>query len=350
MNGKLILLAALAIPAALSAQVVASDNFSYTGALTANGWTAHSGGGNKVIMANGSTARLEQGSGSGEDINIAFPAFGATDVIYASFTFNVPSGGQVVTSATGSYWAHVKTSGTFYHARVGFLTPTSGGDFILAISDTSDMTAGVSWPTELSFDTDYSVVVSWDAGTGENKLWLNPWAEASPSLSVTGAFTGDLIEGFALRQASNHTGFIDVDNVVVGHTFADVFCASPNSIVKMATPDCATASLDVTGSPLAGGTILATVSGGTIPVVIVSTVPVNIPLLPFFGCDCIFVPNLDVFAVGGAALSLPVGLPAGLQFFMQGVDVTVTPGAASPCDLGGGLYVGVTDAACVITG
>ena len=52
-----------------SAQVVASDDFSYTGALTSNGWFAHSGAGNKVVMADGSVATLAappwDGPGSG---------------------------------------------------------------------------------------------------------------------------------------------------------------------------------------------------------------------------------------------------------------------------------------------
>ena len=69
--------------------VLTSDTFSYTGALTANGWAAHSGAGNKVIMADGSVATLDQSGGSGEDVNKSFFPRGATDKIYAGFDVNV---------------------------------------------------------------------------------------------------------------------------------------------------------------------------------------------------------------------------------------------------------------------
>ncbi|MEZ6036183.1 MAG: hypothetical protein R3F29_01795 [Planctomycetota bacterium] len=351
MNGKLILVAALAIPAALSAQVVASDNFSYVGDLTANGWTAHSGAGAKVIQANGSTARLDHSGGSGEDVNLAFAAFGATDVIYASFTLNVPSGNPVNPDSQGTYFIHFKDSGSAFRARTGVLSPAATGDFGLAINaDSSNLGAGAIWPVDLAFDTDYTVVISWDAATDESKMWVNPFAETSPSVSHMGTLTGTLIESFCLRQSNDHTGFVDIDNVVVGHAFADVFCASPNSIVKLATPECAVATLDVTGSALAGGVISATVNGGTVPVVVLSTTNVNLPLLPFFGCDCLVVPSLDAIGVGTYAIGLPATLPAGVQLFIQGVDLTATSGTASPCDFGAGLWLGLTDAACVVTG
>ena len=38
------------------AQVLASDDFSTPGALTTNGWTAHSGAGNKLINSDGNVA------------------------------------------------------------------------------------------------------------------------------------------------------------------------------------------------------------------------------------------------------------------------------------------------------
>ncbi|HEX5052430.1 MAG TPA: hypothetical protein VFZ65_11700 [Planctomycetota bacterium] len=342
---------ALLLTGAASAQVVASDNFSYVGALTANGWTAHSGAGNKVIMSNGSYATLDQSAGSGEDVNLAFPAFGAADTIYASFTLNVPSGNPVNPDGEGTYFVHFKDTGSLFRARTGVLSPAAGGDFQLAINaDNANLGAGAQWPVDLVFDTNYTVVIDWNAATGESHLWLNPYAETSPSIAHTGAATGTIIEQFALRQSNDHTGFIHIDDVVVGHTFADVLCASPNSISVLDTPDCATATFEVTGSPVAGSTVTATLNGATIPLVIASGATINLSLLPVFACDCVLVPAPDVIAVGTSLpIAIPPALPAGVRLFLQGADLTATNTAASPCSVTG-LFLGLTDAVCIVTG
>lgn len=205
-----------------TAQVVASDDFSYTGALTSNGWVAHSGAGNKVVQAAAGVATLSQGAGSGEDVSLTFPAFGATDTIYASFVLNIPSGNPVNPGTSGTYFAHFKNNGTFFHGRVGALTASAGGDFRLAVSDSSNLSTGASWTSDSAFDTDYKIVVSWNAATAECRLWVDPLDFTSPSVSTFGTFTGDLMEGFALRQASDYTGLQRFDDVVVGRSFADV--------------------------------------------------------------------------------------------------------------------------------
>jgi len=237
MKTPLILAGALALASTASAQVLASDDFAYTGALTANGWTAHSGAGNKVINANGMFAVLEHGSGSGEDINIAFPALTAADDVYASFTLNVPSGNPVNPDGNGTYFAHFKDASFGFRGRFGVLSPAAAGDFQLAINaDSSGLGAGAQWASDLNFDTNYTVVISYDAATGESKLWVDPANAASTSVSHTGA-TGTLIESFALRQASDHTGFVNIDDVVVGNTFDDVVGGSqPTQSVPASSP------------------------------------------------------------------------------------------------------------------
>ncbi len=213
---------------AASAQVVASDDFSYTGALTSNGWIAHSGAGAKVVMADGSVATLDQSGGSGEDVNIPFAPFGATDTIYASFDLVLPSGNPVNPDGSGLYFAHFKDSGFGFRARTGVLSPAGGGDYVLAVNgDNSDLGSGASWPTDLSFDTSYKVVISWNAGTGEGRLWVDPTAMGDASVAHVGAATGDLIESFALRQSNDYTGFMQVDNVIVGSSFDDVLPPPP---------------------------------------------------------------------------------------------------------------------------
>jgi len=350
MKNSVTLLASIALLAgAASAQVVASDNFSYTGLLTANGWTNHSGTG-FFLTADGSVVELQHGSGSREDANLAFPALGATDTVYGSFTMNVPSTNPVNPDGDGTYFVHFKDTGNTFRGRVGVLSPAALGDFQLAINaDSSNIGAGVAWPSDLAFDTDYAVVFNWNAATGESKLWLNPYGAASPSISHTGAFTGTIIEQFALRQSSDHTGSILVDDVVVGLTFADVMCASPNSISRMTTPGCAVATIDVTGTPLPGSDVTVAITGGTIPLVVASFTSLGIDLTPFLGCDCVLVPNLDVQSLGPVLVIPVTGLPIGVPVYVQGADVTGTSGPSSPCDIGG-LFLGLTDAFCFIPG
>ena len=50
---------------------------------------------------------------------------------------------------------------------------------------------------------------------------------SSASISHAGTSTGALIAGFALRQSGEYTGLIDIDNVVVGKSFLDVFQGAP---------------------------------------------------------------------------------------------------------------------------
>ncbi len=212
------------------AQILASDDFDFTGAATDNGWSAHSGGGNRVIMSNGMFATLDQQGGSGEDINLPFSLVqGDTETTYASFAFRIPSGNPLGVDnpdANGLYFAHLKDSGFSFRARTGIVQPTGGGDFGLAIhGSSSGLGGGTTWGSDLSFDTWYTVVISWDASTGEGKLWVDPANETSTSVSHIGTSTGNEIEQFALRQSNDWTGLIDIDTVRAGKNFCDVLPA-----------------------------------------------------------------------------------------------------------------------------
>ena len=343
--------ATLLLSSFASAQILASDNFSYTGQLNANGWGSHSGTG-FFVNANGSVATLQHGSGSREDVNLPFTALTATDVVFASFTMNVPSGNPVNPDAEGTYFVHFKDTGSAFRGRVGVLSPAAGGDFRLAVhADSANLGAGTAWPVELSFDTNYTVVFSWDAATGTSQLWLNPFNATAPSISHTGTVTGTLISQFALRQSNDHTGSVLIDDVVVGRSFNDAFCASPNSIPQLDTPDCSVATFSVTGSPLAGNQVNVTLTGASVPAIVLSTLNVDLPLLPLLACDCVLVPSPDITAfVSTLTLTVPATLPPSTRVFIQGGDLTSLPGAASPCDPGIGLFFGLTDAFCIVTG
>ncbi len=215
-------------------QVLTSDNFNYIGALTDNGWTAHSGAGNKVIMADGAIATLEQSGGSGEDVNRSFAPLGGTDRIWAGFDLLVDTADLSILDANGNYFAHFKNDAFAFRGRTGVVQPPAGRGFGLAINaDSSALGAGATWPSDLMFDTWYRVVISWDAGSGESELWLNPTVETDPSITHTGGNSGDLIEAFALRQSNDYTGFQRIDNVFAGRTFRDVVVPEPASLMLL---------------------------------------------------------------------------------------------------------------------
>lgn len=218
----------LALSVTALGQVFGFDNFDYNGALTDNSWSAHSGAGNKVIMANGTFATLEQSSGSGEDVNKSFGPRGAADRTFAAFDVKVDTADLSLLDGNGNYFAHFKDAAFAFRGRTGVVQPPAGRDWGLAINaDNANLGAGAIWPSDLMFDTWYRVVTSWDAGSGEAELWLDPTDETDPSITHTGSNSGDLIEGFALRQSNDYTGFQGIDGFVVGGSFADVLHPVP---------------------------------------------------------------------------------------------------------------------------
>ncbi len=192
-------------------------------------WAAHSSGGTNPIQVTSGAAVLQQASGGREDANTSFATRSATDTTFMRFDFSLPSGQTVDPDANGLYFAHLKDSGTAFRARVGVLSPTDGGDYKLAINASGSMLVdGTLWPTELSFDTTYTAVASYDAATGESKLWLDPVDESSTNISNSaGGATGTLIEAFALRQSNDYTGSQIIDNVCVATTFGDALNCVP---------------------------------------------------------------------------------------------------------------------------
>ncbi len=200
-------------------------------------WAAHSSGGTNPIQVTSGAAVLQQASGGREDANTGFAPRSATDTTYMRFDFSLPSGQTVNPDENGLYFTHLKDSGTAFRARIGVLSPTDGGDYKLAINASGSMLVdGTLWPTELSFDTTYTAVASYNAATGESKLWLDPVDESSTNVSNSaGGATGTLIEAFALRQSNDYTGSQVIDNVCVASSFSEALhCVpEPASIVVL---------------------------------------------------------------------------------------------------------------------
>ena len=336
MNFHLCLAASLTFAAAASAQVTGTDSFSYTGDLTSNGWTAHSGAGNKPINSDGSITTLDFSSGSGEDINLACAPFGDMATSYASFTLNVPSGNPVNPDNNGSYFAHLKDGGFGFRARTGLLSPAATGDFGIGINaDSSSVGNGAVWAADLAFDTDYLVVISYDAATGTSNLWIDPASMASTSVSHTGTNVGTVIESFALRQSNDHTGFITVDNVVIGSSFDDVTVADNantflpadseagcNGAILHFTSDAASPAPFVPATWAAGTTAVMTVTNMdptiNIGVLVFGNAQINTTIL---GGQLIPAPNVIQVVTGAAgeasvSLTVPPSL-TGATFYTQ---------------------------------
>jgi len=218
---------ALMLAAPAMATVIVEEEFSHAdgplvGATPNPGpgtaWAAHSGAGNKPIQVSGGSISLDQSSGSGEDVNTGFTPLVAGDKIYAGFDVMLPSGQTVNPDANGLYFAHFKTSGTSYQARVFVVAPSGAGDYGIAL-DGSTSTPGYVWPTDMSFDTTYRVIISYEYDTGYTEFWIDATQETDPHLTDLTGTTNQAIEAFAFRQASDYTGTQVIDNLMVSDTF-----------------------------------------------------------------------------------------------------------------------------------
>lgn len=204
------------------AVLLVNETFTYPdGNLVGQGgWTAHSGAGNKPIQVSSGAISLDQSSGSGEDVNTPFAAIGAGDVIYAGFDLTLASGQTVDPDANGLYFAHFKDAAFGFRARVFATAPTGAGDFGIAL-DGDGSTPSATWGMDLSFDTTYRAVVSYDFDTGNTKLWLNAASEGDTSISDNAGTASTAVESFAFRQSNDYTGSQTIDNLRVATTFSE---------------------------------------------------------------------------------------------------------------------------------
>lgn len=202
-----------------SAALLINEPFDYpNGNLVPNGgWANHSGTGS-LVQVNGGSISLNQGSGSREDVNrTTGTTLAAGESIFAAFDLTVPSG------ATDVYFAHFMETNTLFNSRTYTAAPTSGGDYTVGVSDSNTLTA--KWPTDLSFNTTYRVVIKFDFDSGDSTLWVNPSSEASASVVHNGGFNSP-ITAFGFRQAGG--SFVQViDNLNVATSFDEALTGIP---------------------------------------------------------------------------------------------------------------------------
>jgi hypothetical protein len=251
--------------------LVLVDDFSYTPGtlLTANGWTAHSGGGTnaqKVTVA-GLTYTGYPGSGigyadtvvlTGEDDNRVWTNPVSSGSVYGAALVNL-----VATSTIGDYFFHfgVAPVSTSFYARMFVKKDPSSSNFAFGISKNNGTVSYT--PYSYSLNTTYLVVIKYTFVAGSSNdvasLFVNPTlGAAEPSPIVTGGDNltvgdGGNIGGVCIRQGTTaNMPAGRIDGIRVGTTWADV-----TPLVQATTPTATTgaASAVTTASATLNGTV-----------------------------------------------------------------------------------------------
>ncbi len=242
------------------AALLLNDSFSYPDGplvtVSSGVWLHHSGSiTGEVTVASGRVLLSEANT---EDVNAPlagqpYASSGATNVFYASFTVKFTS----LPSSGGAYFAHFKDSSTGFRARVWALTSgAASGKFRLGISSTSSSVISATLPVDLSRDTDYIVVTRLVNNNSVSTLWVNPESESDASVSTSESASTFTVVSYALRENTGE-GALNLDNLRVGTTFADVVSAGSDqapSIISQLQNQNVTNGADVTLGVSASGT------------------------------------------------------------------------------------------------
>lgn len=261
-------------------QLLLEDNFDFTGNLTANGWSAHSGAGtNPIATTTGLSYTGYAGSGignaagvdnTGEDVNRTFTAQ-TSGIVYYSALVNV-------TTASTGYFLHIGTGTSSFAGRIYVKASSTAGKINFGISNNN---TAIYSTTDYDPLTTYLVIVKYEVSTtGNVSLWIVPSgipsseiAAGSPDATASGSGQAN-ISGVYLRQFSS-TQNITVDGIRVGLTWSDLFpasgsatlTASPTSLSGFEyAPDSgpsASQSYSLTGSSLSPASGNITVTGST---------------------------------------------------------------------------------------
>jgi hypothetical protein len=188
-------------------------------------WVYHSGAntlGEMQIVSN----QVQITGAQTEDVNTPFagntpytsfsPSSGA--ILYASFSVNFH---QLPTNAS-TYFAHFKDDGTAnFKGRVFAGTnQAAAGKFRLGVANGSATPSAV-FPQDLNTNSTYRCVLSYNTGSTESRLWVEPVDERSLSVVAADPTTTVDASSFALRQ-SGDIGTLFFDNLRLGGAFNDV--------------------------------------------------------------------------------------------------------------------------------
>ncbi|GAB3637266.1 hypothetical protein GCM10027422_28560 [Hymenobacter arcticus] len=232
---------------ALPPTLLLREDFEYAAgtALTANGWTAHSGAGSAAIAvtANGPTyPGYSDGKGnaaalrtSGEDVSRQFPTVYPRTAVYLSFVVTVSS-----VSTAGDYFLHLgptTLSGNF-RPRVFVRQAATGNAIQFGVSDNG---AAFYTTATYSLNTPYLLLVKYnfdETGT-TTELYVNPDPQSSsayrlsadPDVSVSGTTSPSDIGTLALRQGGSSPALV-VDDIQLATAFPLTPAPLPVTLTK----------------------------------------------------------------------------------------------------------------------
>lgn len=193
------------------------------------------GGGNPILGSFYGPTDLPPFTGNMVSLvaNGSDPFIGFSDVtsgtVYASFTFHVTDMSNAA-DPDGGYFAVFTEDGSF-RGRIWIVdtNPGEGLTYNLGLSTTSGSSSSIHTGFTANIAEPVFVVIGYDVDNDEAKLWVVPDAttfgtNTPPAANVTLATSATAkINRFLLRQDStNETPAIDVDELRIGTTWADV--------------------------------------------------------------------------------------------------------------------------------
>ncbi|MCC3155417.1 PKD domain-containing protein [Hymenobacter sp. BT770] len=219
---------------AAPAAMLLEENFEYPAGslLTANNWTAHSGGGTNAVAVT-TTGLAYPGYGansgnaaalvtSGEDVNRTFEAVYGRTPVYVSALVKVSK-----VSTTGDYFFHLgpKVIGSNFRSRVFVKQGSSTSKVQFGISGSGAATYAAQ---EYDLNATYLLVIkySFDEAGNVSQLFVNPTTDTEPTTaSASSTETGttpsapnDNIGSVALRQGASSPA-LQIDGIRVGTTY-----------------------------------------------------------------------------------------------------------------------------------
>ncbi|MCK4311320.1 MAG: T9SS type A sorting domain-containing protein [Candidatus Cloacimonetes bacterium] len=217
----------------LHAVLLLEENFNFTGNLTDNGWTAHSGSGtNPIDTTTGLTYSGYASSGignaalvdnNGEDDSRTYHEGITSGVVFTSFLVNVSSGG-----APTGYFFHLSSNPIIaYRPRV-FVDEDAENNLEFGLSMSSSTASGYT-DNDYYFGTTYLLVIKYEFISGIDNdevslfVFTSGVTDTEPETPTLGPYTGtDATElgSVALRQYSSSQN-ITVDGIRIGTTWDD---------------------------------------------------------------------------------------------------------------------------------
>ncbi len=240
------------VSAPASPETFFEDNFEYTAAtlLTANGWTAHSGGGTNSFTvassglsyagypANSGLAAQTTGT-SGEDVNRTFTAQ-TSGAVYASLLANLSSA-----HANGDYFFHLAASPVSgdFKGRI-FAQSNASNQVRFGVSRGGNNTTAIWTDYVYALDTTYLLVLKYQIVAGATNdvvsLWVNPTIGPSEpaanciSTDITAADAAN-IGGVALRQGNTTTPTpaAKYDGIRIANTWAQLWTVPATPVLHV---------------------------------------------------------------------------------------------------------------------